>query len=73
MENNYKVTKKLVTISENKYGGSLELNMVSWNGKPERWDLRRWGKNENGERVPFKGVSMSDSEWELLKMIMEEY
>ena len=68
--NSCQIVEHVATISESKYGSTLELNKVCWHGKPETWDLRRWGLNENGQRVAFKGVSMSDSEWAMLQKIM---
>ncbi len=72
MADSYKILEHIATISENKYGSTLELNRVMWNGRDARLDLRRWGKNENGERVPFKGICLTESEWAFMqKMFME--
>ena len=70
MENSCEIVAHIATISENRHGGTLELNKIRWHGKPETWDLRRWGLNENGERAAFKGVSMTDAEWAVLKDIV---
>ena len=72
MDANYTITKKIAVISENKYG-SLELNMVRWNGKPEKYDLRRWGKDEDGERIPQKGITLTYAELaQISKIFVEE-
>lgn len=67
---NYKIKEQIAVLSEGNHGETLELNRIRWNGRPERWDLRRWGVDENGNRVAFKGVAMTDSEWEHLRKIM---
>ena len=69
---NFEITERIAVLSENKNGRTLELNKVKWNGKPEKWDLRRWGVDANGERAAFKGVALSDYEWSMLQKIMME-
>ena len=65
----YKIIEPIATLSSNK-SKTLELNWVSWNDYPARIDLRRWGTNEQGERVPFKGLSLTDAEVEALKAVL---
>ena len=72
MANNFVITKHVATLSEKKDGETLELNHVRWNGKSEKWDLRRWGVDENGNRIAFKGVAMTDCEWAMLQKIIIE-
>ncbi len=38
----FEIVKNLGTISEGKTGWSLELNLVSWGGRPAKYDLRSW-------------------------------
>ena len=66
----YEITEQIAVISENDFGGSLELNKVRWNGKSEKWDLRRWQIDESGEHVPHSGVAMTDREWAMLQKIL---
>lgn len=67
---NYEIVEHIAVLNEGKHGERLELNRISWNGNRDKWDLRRWGVDENGNRIAFKGVAMTDSEWEHLRKIM---
>lgn len=69
----FEITAHIATLSENKRGGSLELNKTKLPGSPERWDLRRWYRDENGERRMGKGITFSDLEFEELKAILMDY
>ncbi len=44
MDNDFSFTieKSIAEISEGKGGWKLELNMVSWGGRPAKYDLRSW-------------------------------
>lgn len=58
----YSITEHIATIAE--YGGgeyALELNYISFNGAPAKYDLRKWDKK--GERM-LKGVTLSAEEAE---------
>lgn len=66
----FEVTAHIAVLSTNKRGGSLELNKTKVAGYPEKWDLRRWYKDENGERKPGKGLTLSDLEFEEMKAVL---
>lgn len=68
-QQNYQLIEPIATLSSNK-DKTLELNWISWNDRPAKVDLRRWGTNEQGERVPFKGLSLTDAEIEALKAVL---
>ena len=40
----------------------LELNVISYNGAPAKYDLRRWRTKEDGTRSMQKGLCMSREE-----------
>lgn len=63
---NCEVTKHIATISQGDDGSTFELNMVRWNGRAERYDLRRWERNDDGERVMLRGISFSQAEYDML-------
>lgn len=63
---NYEVTKHIATISQGDDGSTFELNMIRWKGRAEKYDLRRWERNDDGERVMLRGVSFSQAEYEML-------
>lgn len=49
---------------------ALELNRVSWNGKPASFDLRKW--NDTHEKMG-KGVTMSKQDLIALRDLINEY
>lgn len=62
---NYEITEKVAVLSQ--YGDtSKELNMVSYNGSPAKYDLRSW-KRENGTEKLLKGLTLSLQEAKALK------
>lgn len=62
---NYKITEKVAVLSESG-STSKELNMVSYNGSPAKYDLRSW-KRENGEEKLLKGLTLTTEEAKALK------
>ena len=62
---NYEIVERIAVLSEN---GSTtkELNKVSYNGSPAKYDLRSW-KRENGEEKLLKGLTLNDEEATALK------
>lgn len=62
---NYEVLEHIATLSESG-NTTKELNRVSYNGAPAKYDLRSW-KRENGEEKLLKGLTLSDEEAAALK------
>lgn len=61
----YEIVEHIATLS--KYGDtSKELNRVSYNGSPAKYDLRSWKREDGGEKM-FKGVTLSEEEMDALK------
>jgi hypothetical protein len=57
----YKIVKRIAKLSDvGPYGGSgtCELNIVSFNNKPAKLDIRRWGEKD-GQVTMSKGVTLS--------------
>ena len=48
--------------------GGLELNLVSWNGRKAKYDLRRW---DTEHEKPGKGLTLSAEELAALKEMLE--
>lgn len=67
----YEVTKHIATISQCDDGRTFELNMIRWHGRAEKYDLRRWERNDDGERVMLKGVSFTQAEFNVLCGILD--
>lgn len=45
---------------------SKELNIVSWNGGKESYELRSWKHTENGKQ-PLKGITLTIDELKALR------
>jgi hypothetical protein len=59
----FDVVKHLGLISEEKGGWKKELNLVSWNGKPPKFDVRDWAP---GREKMGKGITLTPVEAEKL-------
>lgn len=64
----YEIVKNIGVISETDKGWKKEVNLVSWNEKPPKYDIRDW--NENHERMG-KGITLTEEEVNTLKNILE--
>lgn len=65
----YEIVKELGVISENAKGWRKELNMVSWNDRDAKYDIREWSPDH--ERMG-KGVSLTEEEIVTLAKLIEE-
>ena len=63
-EFNYEIVEEIAVLSENPKGWRKELNLVSWNERPPKFDLRDWSPNH--EKMG-KGVTLSNEEFAALK------
>ena len=63
-EFNYEIVEEIAVLSENPKGWRKELNLVSWNERPQKFDLRDWAPNH--EKMG-KGVTLSNEEFAALK------
>lgn len=54
----YNIIQNITTISQ-RGTWSLELNLISWGGRPATFDLRKW--NEDHSRMS-KGISLTRDE-----------
>ena len=59
----YEIVKELGVISESAKGWTKELNLVSWNDKPPKYDIRDWAPDH--EKMG-KGVSLTEEEMQSL-------
>lgn len=59
----FEITKELGVISETSKGWTRELNMVSWNDREPKFDIRDWSPDHT--RMS-KGVSLTEEEMERL-------
>ena len=65
----YEIEKELGYISESAKGWKKELNLISWNGKESKYDLRDWAPEH--EKMG-KGITLTIDELKVLKDILNE-
>ena len=65
----YEVTKHIGVLSEGSKGWQKELNLVSWNDREPKYDIRDWSPER--EKMG-KGVTLSNDEVTKLKQLLEE-
>lgn len=65
----FEIEKELGSISESSKGWTKELNIISWNGKEAKYDLRDWAPKH--EKMG-KGVTLSVEELKKLRDILNE-
>jgi len=63
----YEIKEIIGKISENNKGWSKELNLISWNDREAKYDLRDWSSNH--EKMG-KGLTLSKEELIQLKLIL---
>ena len=49
-EFSFEIEEKLLVLSENDKGWTKELNRVSFNGAPAKYDIRTWSPDRSEER-----------------------
>lgn len=65
----YEIEREIGTISESPKGWKKELNLISWNGKDAKYDLRDWAPNH--EKMG-KGITLSLDELRELKKLLNQ-
>ena len=65
----FEITKHIATLATSSRGWTKELNLVSWNDKEPKYDLREWSPDH--EKMG-KGVTLSAEEVRELKKALEE-
>ena len=63
----FEIEKELGSISESPKGWTKELNIISWNGKEAKYDLRDWAP---GHGKMGKGVTLSGDELKKLRDVL---
>lgn len=66
-EFSFEIIEKLGVLSENKTGWTMELNTVSWGGRPAKYDIRSWSPDH---QKMGKGVTLSTEEFAALKKLL---
>ena len=65
----YEIVEHIAVLSTSKTGWTKELNLVSWNGRAPKYDIREWAPEH---AKMGKGVTLSDEEIEVLKKLLSE-
>jgi hypothetical protein len=63
----FEIVQNIGTLSESTKGWKKELNLISWNNREAKYDIREW--SENHEKMG-KGVTLSNDELEKLKELL---
>jgi len=59
----FEIEEKLLVLSENDKGWTKELNRVSFNGAPAKYDIRTWSPDHS---KMGKGITLSNEEFQVL-------
>ncbi|SER43196.1 hypothetical protein SAMN04487944_10499 [Gracilibacillus ureilyticus] len=60
----YEIVEHIATLSESEKGWKKEVNLVSWNDREPKYDIRDWSPDH--EKMG-KGVTLTLEEWQTLK------
>ena len=63
------ITKSIGVLSESARGWTKELNMVSWNEREAKYDLREWSPDHT--RMG-KGITLTEEDITALKTLLNE-
>ncbi len=64
----FEIVKNLGILSESAKGWTKELNLVSWNGREPKYDIRDWDPEH---QKMGKGVTLTDEELNQLKELLD--
>lgn len=68
-EISFEIVETIGVLSTGSKGWTKELNLVSWNGREPKYDLREWSPEH--EKMG-KGVTLSKEELDALKGVLEK-
>ncbi len=64
----YEIVEKIAVLSESSKGWTKELNLISWNDRDPKYDIREWSPDH--EKMG-KGVTLSNEEAAILKKALD--
>ena len=68
VEIKYEVVEKIAVLSGSSKGWTKELNLISWNDRDPKYDIREWSP----DHVKMgKGITLSDEEVRFLKQALD--
>jgi hypothetical protein len=65
----FEIIKNIGTLSESSKGWTKELNLISWNGREPKYDIRDWDPEH---QKMGKGVTLTEEELVKLKELLSE-
>ena len=65
----FNIEQSLGLVAEGKGGWNMELNLVSWGGRPAKYDLRSWSPDH--EKMG-KGLTLTKDELVALKDLLNK-
>lgn len=60
----YEIIQNIAVLSESPKGWTKEINIISWNGREPKYDIREWAPDRN---KMGKGITLSKEEAQILK------
>lgn len=65
----YEIVKTIGVLSTSSKGWTKEFNLVSWNGREAKYDIREWSPDHD---KMGKGVTLSATEIETLRDLLRK-
>jgi hypothetical protein len=65
----FEITKKIGVLSKSDSGWAKELNLISWNDKAPKYDIREWSPDG---KTMGKGVTLSKEELVALRELLNK-
>ncbi|NLC92482.1 MAG: hypothetical protein GX677_03325 [Treponema sp.] len=68
-EFSFEIVQSLGIVAEGKGGWNIELNLVSWGGRPAKYDIRSWSPDH---QKMGKGSTFTKEEIVALKALLQK-
>jgi hypothetical protein len=65
----FEIVQKIGVLSESEKGWSKQLNLIRWNDREPKYDIRDW--SPDGQTMS-KGVTLSKEELSTLKLLLND-
>lgn len=65
----FEIVEEIGVLSESARGWTKELNIISWNGREPKYDIREWAPDHE---IMGKGVTLSEEEYNNLKELIND-
>lgn len=69
VEFKYEIVEKIAVLSESSKGWTKELNLIRWNDRDPKYDIREW--SPDGSKMG-KGITLSNEEVAVLKKALAQ-